>query len=297
MHSMSTSLEEIAGEKLKDILKYLTNSKFKAILSGIIVTAIIQSSSALSVLLIAFMNASLLPLKNAVWTVMGADIGTSITAWILTLNIGALAPLFSIIGVICLVFTSHKFIQGIGGFLVGFGFLFMGMEIMSVSMEPLTSSTFFFNIIQSLNNPLIAIITGTIVTAIIQSSSASIGILQILTMNQIISFHMAAFVVFGQNIGTCITSFLASLTGCKNAKRLAIFQVSFNIIGTVVFTLISLFTPFLDIIEFISLDSMQAIALLHTLFNVITTLLVIPIHQYVLNFIYFLLPHQLIKEI
>lgn len=245
MHMMSDGLNRVAGQKMKDILNHLTDHKLKAIFTGTIVTSIIQSSSALSLMLIAFMNASLLPLKNAIWTLMGADIGTTITGQMIAFRVGMIAPIFAIIGVSMIVFMKSDLFNYIGEVMAGFGILFIGLEIMSTAMKPLQNEIYFIEFIKKLSNPVLAIVFGMIFTALIQSSSASIGILQMMSMNGLIEFKVAAFVVLGQNIGTCITSLLGSLSSCRNAKRLTAFHILFNSIGAFVFTFICLYTPLL----------------------------------------------------
>ncbi len=285
MHMMSESLNRIAGDKLKDILTYLTDNKYKAIISGMIVTALIQSSSSLSIMLIGFINASLLPLENAIWTMMGADIGTTMTGQLIAFDIGAIAPILSVVGVIIVVFIPLKRLNHFGEFLVGIGILFMGLEIMSNAMKPIASSIYFLSFIKTLSHPMIAVLFGAIFTALIQSSSASIGILQSLALNGFIEFRVAAFVVFGQNIGTCITSFLASLKSCKNAKKLTAFQISFNTLGTFIFFFVCLYTPLISMVESISLTSSRAIANMHTLFNMTSVFIVLPFDKYIIKMI------------
>lgn len=290
MHMMSEGLNEIAGNRMKDILEHLTNRKLKAIMTGTIVTSFIQSSSALSIMLIGFMNASLLPLKNAIWTLMGADIGTTITGQIIAFRIGIIAPFFAIIGVIMIVFIKSKLINHLGEVIGGLGILFIGLEIMSTAMKPLQSEPYFMNFISSLQHPGIAVIFGMIFTALIQSSSASIGILQMMVLNGFIKFRVGAFVVFGQNIGTCITSLLASLSSCRNAKRLTVFHILFNSIGAFIFTMICLYTPLLSLIELYSSSDIRAIANLHTIFNIFTVIIFLPFDDLVINLIYKIFP-------
>lgn len=293
MNMLSESLKEIAGHKLKNILKYITGSKLKAVATGTVVTAFIQSSSALSVMLIGFVNAGILPLKNAIWTLLGADIGTTITGQMIALKIGMIAPIFAIVGVIFIVFTSSKKLVRIGNILTGLGILFIGMEIMTFSMKPLHSHPYFISLIKNLSNPILAVIIGALFTAFIQSSSASIAILQVLALSYIIEFKIAAFIVFGQNIGTCITSFLASLSGNRNAKRLALFHVVFNTLGAIIFTVICIYTPFIYYIEIYSYNPAHAIANLHTLYNVVMVLLVLPLDKYLIEFVYKVIPERI----
>lgn len=287
IHMLSESLKYYEN-KLDVVLKYITRNKIMAVITGMLVTAIIQSSSALSVMLISLVNAGILSLKNAIWTLMGADIGTTITGQIIALDIGILAPIVSLIGVICLLIKYQK----TGSLLTGIGILFIGMDIMSKSLLPLASHSFFLDMITMLQNPIMAVIVGTLFTATIQSSSASIGILQVLALNYLIEFKIAAYVVFGMNIGTCITSFLASLSADRNSKRLAIFHMMFNVLGAILFGIICMSTPLIKYIEIYSYNPANAIANLHTFYNIVMVLLVLPIDKYLIKFIYKIIPDK-----
>ena len=189
MNMMSGGLEKIAGNHLEMILKKLTYNKWKAVFTGIVVTALIHSSSAMTVMLIGFVNSGLMPLENAIWVVMGANIGTTITGQMLALDVGALSPLLAFIGVIMFVFFKKEKMNYTGETIGGFGILFMGLEIMSVSLMPLKDSSFFLSLLQWLSYPILGIFVGIIFTAIIQSSSASIGILQSLAKMNLISLE------------------------------------------------------------------------------------------------------------
>ena len=292
IHMLSEGLKQCAGHRLEGILKYVTGSKIKAVFSGAIVTALIHSSSALSVMLIGFVNAGILPLKNAIWTLMGADIGTTITSQMIALNMGLIAPLLALIGVILIIFVPASLFQKIGAILSGMGILFIGMDIMSVTLSPLSNEPYFIDMIKALSHPIMAVILGALFTAIIQSSSASIGILQVLALNYLIEFKIAAFVVFGQNIGTCITSTLASLSGDRNSKRLALFHFLFNFLGAILFTIICIYTPFIKYLEIYSYNPAHAIANLHTIYNIIMVILVLPIDKYLLSLVYKIIPEN-----
>ena len=293
MNMMSEGLEEAAGTKLPIVLKKLTNHKIKAILVGMIVTCLIQSSSAMTVMLIGFVNAHIMSLQRAVWVVMGANIGTTITGQMIALDIGALAPVLSIIGVCFIVFSSKQFFMRCGEILGGFGILFMGLEMMSISMKTLNDSALFLSFIKTLSHPLLSVLVGIVFTAIIQSSSASIGILQALVVQKAIPFSQAVYFIFGFDIGTCMTAFLASLSGSLNAKRLALFHLLLNIIGTSLFMLLCHCTPLISFVEGLTpLSLAHQVANMHTLFNVVTTLFVITFDRYLMNLIYCLLPQR-----
>lgn len=296
MTVLSDSLEEAAGSKLKDILEKLTNSKLKAVLVGIGVTAALQSSSAMTVMLIGFMNAGLMNLQRCIWVVMGSNIGTTITAQMIAINVGAIAPVFAVVGVFMHMFTSKKKTKTIGTLLTGFGVLFMGLSMMSDAMEPLQKSKAFLHLMTTLSNPLLAIGFATAFTALIQSSGAAIGILQTLAMKGLIPFETAAFMVCGLNIGTCITAVLASMSGDRRPKRIAAFHVIFNCIGTLIFAGIIAFTPILSIVQSFSVNAASQIANFHTIFNIATTFLLLPFDKILLKVIYKIIPERSAEE-
>ena len=291
MQMMSEGLEGAAGNKMKNILAKLTANRFVGVLAGAIITAIIQSSSATTVMVVGFVNSGMMTLNQAVWIIMGANIGTTITGQLVALDVGVLAPLFAFVGVAVMLFIKNPKAHHIGKVLAGFGVLFIGMNTMGDSMAPLQDSPAFVSLMTSFSNPLLAIAAGAIFTAIIQSSSASVGILQTLARNGLISFSSSVFVLFGQNIGTCITAVLASIGMNKNAKRTTIIHLSFNIIGTVIFTIVCLLTPLTDIVaSFTPGAPASQIANMHTLFNVVTTLLLLPFGQYLARLSCVILP-------
>ncbi len=234
MQMMSTNLEAAAGNKMKQILERLTSNRFLGVLVGAVITALIQSSSATTVMVVGFVNSGLMTLNQAVWVIMGANIGTTITGQLIALDVGALAPLIAFVGVAILVFVKNKKIQHIAGIVAGIGVLFIGMDMMSSAMSPLREEPQFVEMMTKFSNPLLGILVGAGFTALIQSSSASVGILQALAMSGVIDLHSAVFVLFGQNIGTCITAVLASIGTTRNAKRATAIHLLFNLIGTVV---------------------------------------------------------------
>jgi len=291
MKMMSDALEESAGQKLVDILEKLTDHKIKAILVGTVVTCFVQSSSAMTVMLIGFVNAHVMSLQRAIWVVMGANIGTTITGQMLALDIGIFAPILAIVGVVLIVFVSHDFLKRCGEIMGGFGILFMGLEMMSQSMLPLQNSTLFLRFAETLSNPFMGVLVGFMLTAIIQSSSASIGILQTMVAQHLLPFSQAVYLIFGFDIGTCMTAFLASLSGCLNAKRLALFHLFLNMVGTGLFVVLCQWTPLVDLVaSFTPMHPMRQIANMHTLFNVMTTFVVIFIDHYLLDLVYKILP-------
>lgn len=277
MQMMSNNLEAAAGDRMKSILERLTANRFLGVLVGAGITAVIQSSSATTVMVVGFVNSGLMTLNQAVWIIMGANIGTTITGQLIALDIGAIAPLIAFIGVAMILFMKNKKVQYIGGIIAGLGVLFIGMGMMSDAMMPLQDSKQFINLMTQFSNPFLEILAGAGFTAIIQSSSASVGILQALAMSGLIPISSAVFVLFGQNIGTCITAVLAAIGTNRNAKRTTVIHLMFNIIGTVVFVCICLTFPFTDWIALQTPDNPAAqIANVHTIFNIVTTLLLLP---------------------
>lgn len=276
MQMMSAGMEAAAGNKMKEILNKLTANRFLGVLVGAVITAIIQSSSATTVMVVGFVNSGMMTLRQAVWIIMGANIGTTITGQLIALDVGAVAPLVAFIGVALIVFVKNTKVHHIANILAGLGILFIGMDMMSGAMKPLAESESFAQLLVKFENPILGILAGMIFTAIIQSSSASIGILQALAASGLVNLGQAVYVLFGQNIGTCITAFLASIGTSTNAKRTTIIHISFNVIGTVIFTTLCLTTPMVSFVESWSDSVDSQIANMHTFFNVTTSLLLIP---------------------
>ena len=277
MQMMSSGLEAAAGNKMKRILERLTSNRFLGVVVGAVITAVIQSSSATTVMVVGFVNSGMMTLQQAVWIIMGANIGTTITGQLIALDVGALAPLFAFIGVALVVFIKKQSVHHYGQIIAGLGILFIGMEMMSGSMMPLRESEAFISLMTRFSNPVLGILAGMIFTAIIQSSSASVGILQALAAGGLIGLDGAVYVLFGQNIGTCITAVLASIGTSRNAKRTTIIHLMFNVIGTTIFTIVCMTSPLVELVESFTPGNPQAqIANMHTLFNIVTTLLLLP---------------------
>lgn len=291
MQMMSTGLEAAAGNRMKSILEKLTSNRIKGVLVGAAITAVIQSSSATTVMVVGFVNSGLMTLKQAVWVIMGANIGTTITGQLIALDIGAIAPLFAIAGVEAIMFIKSEKVHHISSIFAGLGILFMGMDMMGAAMSPLKESEAFISLMTKFDNPLLGILVGALFTAVIQSSSASVGILQALASTGMIPLSSAVFVLFGQNIGTCITAVLASIGMKVNAKRTTVIHLLFNIIGTVLFTVICLVTPYVTWIEAMTPgDPVAQIANAHTVFNIVTTLLLLPFGTHMANIAVRILP-------
>ena len=307
MQMMSSGLEAAAGNRMKNILERLTANRFLGVLVGAAITAVIQSSSATTVMVVGFVNAGMMTLNQAVWIIMGANIGTTVTGLLIALDVGELAPFFAFAGVAMMVFVKEPRLQHIGQILAGLGVLFLGMGMMSDAMVPLRESESFIRLMSTFSNPILGILAGAGFTAVIQSSSASVGILQALANSGVIGLPSAVFVLFGQNIGTCITAVLASIGTNRNAKRATIIHLMFNVIGTIIFTILFLTFPIAYLIDgsivlqgsvgnFLSnvLPGTPAgqIALVHTSFNIITTILLLPLGNYLAKLAVRILPEQ-----
>lgn len=277
MQMMSDGLEDAAGNKMKTILEKLTANRFMAILVGAGITAVIQSSSATTVMVVGFVNSGIMNLGQALWIIMGANIGTTVTGQLISLKVSAIAPVLAFFGVVFISFFRNPKLRHSGKIIAGLGILFIGMNMMGDAMKPLRSSGEFIAVMTTFSNPVFGIVAGALFTAIIQSSSASIGILQTLASEGLIAFQSSVFVLFGQNIGTCITAVIASIGTNKNAKRATTVHLLFNVIGTVIFTIAVIISPIEEFIASLTPDNPAAqIANMHTFFNIATTLMLIP---------------------
>ncbi|MBQ7776950.1 MAG: Na/Pi cotransporter family protein [Lachnospiraceae bacterium] len=293
MQMMSSGLESAAGNKMKQILEKLTANRFLGVAVGAVITAIIQSSSATTVMVVGFVNSGMMTLRQAVWIIMGANIGTTITGQLIALDVGAIAPFIAFVGVAMVVFLKNEKLHHIGNIMAGLGVLFIGMDMMGAAMKPLGNSEEFVSLLTKFENPVLGILAGMVFTALIQSSSASVGILQALANSGVIGLSSSAYVLFGQNIGTCITALLASIGTNRNARRTTVIHISFNVIGTIVFTTLCLLTPLISFMESLTPTNPSAqIANLHTTFNVVTTILLIPFGGLLTKFAEKLLPDK-----
>ncbi len=289
MSVMSQGLERLAGSKLESILRTMTSSKLRSLGLGVGITALIQSSSAVTVMLVGLVNSGIMTLDGSVGVIMGSNIGTTVTAWLLSLigiessNVFVqllkpknFSPIIAIIGVIMMMSkTTRK--KDIGTIFVGFALLMYGMEFMSEAMKPLAEIPEFTSILTAFNNPMLGILTGLVLTAIIQSSSASIGILQALSLTNGLTYGIAIPIIMGQNIGTCVTALLSSIGVNKSAKRVAVLHVTFNIVGTLI-CLVIFYTANM-IFKFSFVDDgigPVGIAIVHSVFNLTTTTLLLP---------------------
>ena len=291
MQLMGNALEKKAGGQLKTILEKMTDNPFKGFLLGMLVTCVIQSSSATTVMVVGFVNSGVMKLRQAISIIMGANIGTTITSWILSLTgvsgdawyiqlfkPSSFVPVLALIGVIFFMFLKDNKKKDTGVILLGFATLMTGMQAMSDAVAGLKDVPEFANILTLFTNPILGVFAGAVLTAVIQSSSASVGILQALSSTGAISFGAAIPIIMGQNIGTCATALLSCIGANKNAKRTAVVHLYFNVIGTVV--LLTVFTIVKSVFALNFLDTMVIdefwIAVVHTAFNVIATVLWFP---------------------
>lgn len=284
MQVMASGLQKAAGNSLKKILEVLTKNKFLGVLLGIGVTAIIQSSSATTVMVVGFVNAGLMNLQQTVGIIMGANIGTTVTGWLVSSVQWAgvfspenLAPIAVFIGAALAIFSKKQTVNQIGEILVGFGMLFIGIEMMSSGVEPLQHLPAFKEAFTQFGrNPLLGVLVGAVVTAVIQSSSASVGILQSLSITGLVSWNSAVYIIMGQNIGTCVTALLSSVGTSKNAKGAAYIHLLFNVIGSVFFSILAaIFFTFYHDFGFQKIGMVE-ISLIHTGFNIANTVIMFP---------------------
>lgn len=298
MHIMGGGLSKIAGGKLETILEKLTSKRLYAVLLGTAVTAVIQSSSATTVMVVGFVNSGIMSLKQSVGIIMGANVGTTITSWMLSLTgietgsfwlrmlkPSSFSPILAAIGIIFVMSSKQESKKkDIGWILLGFTILMTGMELMSASVSGLSNNPTFTSLMMAFSNPLIGMIVGAILTAVIQSSSASVGILQALCSTGVVKYSVALPIIMGQNIGTCVTSLISSVGASKNAKRASLIHLYFNLIGTCVFVVV--FYSINAIIHFTFLNaSVNAadIAIIHSLFNIGATILLFPFSDWIVK--------------
>ena len=292
MKLMGDGLENAAGNKLKNILEKVTRNKIIGVLVGAAVTAVIQSSSATTVMVVSFVNAGLMTLSQATGVIMGACIGTTITAQMVSFNLNQLAPIFVGVGAIALLSVKKKKSKDLASIVLGFGILFLGMGIMSGAMKPLTQSDAFRNIVEIMgSNRFLGVLAGLGMTAIVQSSSATTGMLIALATTGSIDIHVALPIILGCNIGTCVTALLASASANKKAKKAAIIHLLFKVIGVIIVL------PFLNylaiIVEYINpTDVARQVANAHTIFNVSVTLILLPLSEYLIKIVDAMMPEN-----
>lgn len=275
---MSESVSDVFGEKLKAILGKVTNSKAKAVATSALVTGAIQSSCATTVMTVSFVDKSLMSLSDAVGLIMGANIGTTVTSLLIAFNFSSFAPLFVFLGTVIRMFCKKENIKGLADVLIGFGLLFLGLNTMSVSFDFLKETEFFTLLLSHTKGRLGAITAGFLITAIMQSSSATVGILQSLAFKGLVTTSSSFYIILGQNIGAVIPVILSSIGKSKNAKRTALIHLLFNSIGTVIFIVIMSVFPLHKLFSFTENNSMR-ISLFHILFNTGSTVILLPFSE------------------
>lgn len=291
MKIMSDALQRSAGGRMKRLLEILTTNKYLGVLVGALITAIIQSSSATTVMVVGLVNAGIMNLAQAVGVIMGANIGTTMTAQLIAFKFNAIIPYSLIIGAALMLFTNKKSYKLFGEFLLGFGLLFSGMHEMSDAMKPLREVPAFINFMVTLqHNPILGVLAGLGLTAIVQSSSATIGILQALAMQGLIPIEAALPILFGDNIGTCVTALLASVGTTITAKRAAIMHLTFNIVGTIIFMIV--LKPVIWLVGMTATDVMRQIANAHTFFNFANVIIQLPFAALLIKFVTKVVPGE-----
>ncbi len=294
MTVMSSGLEKVAGGKMEQLLREMTSNPVKSLVLGMGITVIVQSSSAVTVMLVGLVNSGIMNLTQAIGVIMGSNVGTTVTAWILSLSgiesdnffvqllkPESFSPLLALAGVIMMMASRKNKTKNVGTILIGFAVLMFGMELMKNAMSPLADMPEFTHILTAFSNPLLGIIIGTVVTAVIQSSAASVGILQALSLTGSISYGMAFPIIMGQNIGTCISAVLSAIGVNTNARRVAAVHIAFNVLGTIIFmAAYQIITSIWDIPLFKESINPFGIAVLHSIFNIATTIMLFPFTKF-----------------
>ncbi|MBS5571191.1 MAG: Na/Pi cotransporter family protein [Clostridiales bacterium] len=290
MHVMSSGLERLAGGRLEQVLKKMTSNTFKSFLLGLGITAAIQSSSAVTVMLVGLVNSGLMEIGQTIGVIMGSNIGTTVTAWILSLseinsenpvinllNPSNLSPIIALIGILLIMFSRKSRKKDAGSICIGFAVLMAGMNMMGDAVAPLADSPAFVSLMTAFRNPLLGVLAGAVFTAIIQSSSASVGILQALSLTGSVTYGTAIPIIMGQNIGTCVTALISSIGVNKNARKVSVIHISFNLIGTMLFLCVIYGVNLLNPLQFLgNTIGPFEIAVSHSIFNIVTTAVLFP---------------------
>ena len=292
MKYMGDGLEMAAGSRMKDLLEKLTRNKFLGFLLGVFVTVVIQSSSATTVMVMGFINAGIMDLAQATGVIFGANIGTTITSILIALDVSGIAPFCLFIGAFLMLYSKKKQTQHIGQIILGFGLLFQGLHTMSGAMKPLKDVIWFQEFIMNAKNPLLGLLVGAALCAVIQSSSAAVGILQALAMQGLMPLYFASFLVCGINIGSAMPTILASMNARNNAKRAAMVYLINNLVGAVIMTIVTLVFPYTQLIESLIPDPMFQVSVIHIIFKVVSAAVLLPLTNQVVKLTYFLVPKQ-----
>ena len=292
MKMLSGGLEAAAGSKLQGILEKLTSNRFLGLLVGIVIAGLVQSSSTTTVMVVGFVNANLLNLTQALWVIMGANIGTNITSQLVAFKFSEIAPIIAIIGVLILLFTRKKKYAAIGQIVTGLGFIFISTSLMSNAMEPVKDNPSFREFLTGMDNPFLGILVGIVFVAIIQSSAAGVAVLQTLAASGVIELDQAIFILYGMHVGTCVTAILSSVGSNRNALRTAMMHLMFNLIGACIMTGLTLTLPITDIMRKLTDSPMRQIANAHLLFALVTTVLLLPFGTFIVKFVNAVVPDK-----
>ena len=292
MKYMGDGLELAAGSKMKDLLEKLTRNKILGFLLGTFVTVVIQSSSATTVMVMGFINAGIMDLAQATGVIFGANIGTTITSILIALDVSAIAPFCICVGAFMMLYTKKARLKHIGQVILGFGLLFQGLHTMSAAMKPLGQVVWFQSFIMNAKNPILGILVGALICAVIQSSSAAVGIVQALALQGLMPLHFASYLICGINIGSAMPTILASMSARNNAKRAAMIYLIYNVVGCVVMAPVTMLTPYTDLIERLISDPMFQVSVVHILFKVVAAAILLPCTNLVVKLTYKLIPKQ-----
>ncbi|MCR5095202.1 MAG: Na/Pi cotransporter family protein [Erysipelotrichaceae bacterium] len=293
MEVMGSGFKHMAGGKLQDVLEKLTKKPIVALLAGLLVTALIQSSGATTSMLVSFVNAGIMRVEQTVYVIMGSNIGTTITGHLMALDVGMVAPFLAFVGVCLIMFVKNDKLNAIGEIMMGLGFVFIGMDTMSGGLAPLGQSKFFLDLLVRLHNPFIGILVGFVLTTIVQSSSASLGIIQSLAKSGLVQIKDVMFFNLGQNLGSCTTAMLASLSFNRDAKRVSLLNLLFNLVNAILFTILYMIFPFDVFYQRMAPGSVvEQIAFMHTFTNVVSSLVIFPFAQYLAKLVYVFIPDQ-----
>ncbi len=292
MRLMSEGIEKAAGAKLRSILEMFTKNRFIGMIVGVIFTAIIQSSSACTVLVVTFVNSGLMTLYQAAGIIFGANIGTTVTSQLVSFNLSKYAPIFLLVGVILIMFCKNTTVQKWAEVLAGFGVLFLGLSSMSSAMSGLKDAPAVMNVLESLTSPVLAIVVGTVLTAIIQSSSVTVSIILLMANQGLLDLHICLFIILGCNIGACASALLAGLTGRKDAMRAALIHLLFNVIGTIImyFMLKVGIEQIITMLNAISENPGRCVANAHTIFKIFQVIILLPFSNYIVKLTYLIVP-------
>ena len=292
MKYMGDGLELAAGSKMKDLLEKLTRNRFLGFLLGVFVTVVIQSSSATTVMVMGFINAGIMDLAQATGVIFGANIGTTITSVLIALDVSGIAPFCICVGAFMMLYSKKAKVKHIGQVILGFGLLFQGLHTMSGAMKPLGQVAWFQNFIAGAKSPILGILVGALICAVIQSSSAAVGILQALALQGLMPLHFASYLICGINVGSAMPTILASMSARNNAKRAAMIYLIYNVVGGVIMTLVTMFLPYTELVERLIPDPMFQVSVVHILFKVVSAVILLPCTNLVVKLTYKLIPKQ-----